>query len=181
MVTTTATAEKEAEVSLHSEDDDHDAVIDTFDNEKRHSSLPTVTLTGDPHDNHAEEIKPSTSNISRQSQASAQQQAAAAAADQPMVSCLTGMHMDLKARIPLYGSDWALPKSGKSLFKILNAILFAFVVQLIPGLIFAELLDRSTNGSLAVPEVLLSAGIIGIIYAILSGQPLVLLGITGYE
>jgi hypothetical protein len=35
-------------------------------------------------------------------------------------------------------------------------------------------------GSLSVAETLLSAGIIGIIYAVLSGQPLVLIGITGY-
>ena len=57
---------------------------------------------------------------------------------------------------------------------------FAFIIQLIPALIFAELLDKTTNGSLSVAETLLSAGIIGILYSILSGQPLVLIGITGY-
>lgn len=70
-------------------------------------------------------------------------------------------------------------KSPNSVFTILNAIFFAFVVQLIPALIFAELLDKQTFGNLATAEVLLSAGIIGVIYALLSGQPLVLLGITG--
>jgi hypothetical protein len=52
-------------------------------------------------------------------------------------------------------------------------------VQLIPNLIFAQLMDRETKGNLAAVETLLSAGIIGIIYAIISGQPLTLLGITG--
>ena len=52
-------------------------------------------------------------------------------------------------------------------------------MQLIPALIFAELMDRETKGNLAAAETLLSAGIIGIIYAIISGQPLTLLGITG--
>eukprot|EP00526_Cylindrotheca_closterium_P007407 CAMPEP_0113654712 /NCGR_PEP_ID=MMETSP0017_2-20120614/29301_1 /TAXON_ID=2856 /ORGANISM="Cylindrotheca closterium" /LENGTH=690 /DNA_ID=CAMNT_0000567875 /DNA_START=66 /DNA_END=2138 /DNA_ORIENTATION=- /assembly_acc=CAM_ASM_000147 len=94
----------------------------------------------------------------------------------PTIQLLTGMKEDLAARIPLYRDDWKRPKN---LFTVLNAIFFAFVVQLIPALIFAELLDKQTEGSLAVAEVLLSAGIIGVIYALLSGQPLVLLGITG--
>ena len=94
----------------------------------------------------------------------------------PVFQLLTGMKQDLMARLPLYGDDWSRPKF---IMKVLNATFFAFVVQLIPALIFAELLDRQTEGSLAVAEVLMSAGIIGIIYAILSGQPLVLLGITG--
>jgi hypothetical protein len=93
-----------------------------------------------------------------------------------IIQFLTGMKEDLAARIPLYSDDWKRPKS---FITILNAIFFAFVVQLIPALIFAELLDRQTNGMLAVAEVLLSAGIIGVIYAFMSGQPLVLLGITG--
>eukprot|EP00980_Cylindrotheca_fusiformis_P030700 scaffold25278_cov132-Cylindrotheca_fusiformis.AAC.1 len=89
---------------------------------------------------------------------------------------LTGMQEDLRARIPLYADDWKRPKS---FITVLNATFFAFVVQLIPALIFAELLDKNTEGNLATAEVLLSAGIIGVIYALLSGQPLVLLGITG--
>ena len=94
----------------------------------------------------------------------------------PIFDCMNGMMQDLRARLPLYADDWKRPKN---IPKVINAIFFAFVVQLIPALIFAELLDKQTNGSLAVAEVLLSAGIIGIIYALICGQPLVLLGITG--
>ena len=94
----------------------------------------------------------------------------------PVFQILTGMVNDVKARAPLYADDWKPPRS---LFTVLNATFFAFVVQLIPAMIFAELLDRQTKGFLAVAEVLLSAGIIGIIYALIAGQPLVLLGITG--
>jgi hypothetical protein len=94
----------------------------------------------------------------------------------PMIQFLTGMREDLSARMPLYGDDWKRPQS---LMTVLNATFFAFVVQLIPALIFAELLDKQTEGRLAVAEVLLSAGIIGVIYALMSGQPIVLLGITG--
>lgn len=40
-------------------------------------------------------------------------------------------------------------------------------------------MDRETHGNIAAAETLLSAGIIGVIYAVIAGQPLTLLGITG--
>ncbi|KAL7544804.1 hypothetical protein ACHAWF_008176 [Thalassiosira exigua] len=88
----------------------------------------------------------------------------------------TGLREDLAARAPYYRSDWGKPRS---LLRVFNATIFAFVVQLIPALIFADLMEKKTKGNLAVAETLLSAAIIGIIYAIISGQPLTLLGITG--
>ena len=89
----------------------------------------------------------------------------------------TGVRTDLSTRFfPYYASDWGKPRSFST---VVNAIVFAFVVQLIPALIFAELMDKQTEGNLAAAETLLSAGIIGVIYAIISGQPLTLLGITG--
>mmetsp|Transcript_951 Transcript_951/g.1073 ORF Transcript_951/g.1073 Transcript_951/m.1073 type:complete len:747 (+) Transcript_951:101-2341(+) len=72
--------------------------------------------------------------------------------------------------------DWGRPQN---FFTVFNATLFAFVIQLIPALIFAELMDRETEGNLATAETLLSSAIIGIIYALFSGQPLVIMGITG--
>ncbi|KAL3930319.1 MAG: hypothetical protein SGBAC_011819 [Bacillariaceae sp.] len=92
------------------------------------------------------------------------------------IQFLTGMKQDLKARIPLYWDDWKCPRSP---IKVLNSTWFVFVVQLIPALIFAELLDKQTEGRLAVAEVIFSAGLISVIYALMAGQPLVLLGITG--
>ena len=88
----------------------------------------------------------------------------------------TGMKTDIENRAPYYLSDFGKPRSY---ITIVNAIFFAFVVQLIPALIFAELMGSKTNGNLAVAETLSSTGIIGIIYAVLSGQPLTLLGVTG--
>ena len=73
----------------------------------------------------------------------------------PRIQFLTGMKQDLAARVPLYWDDWKCPRSP---MKVLNATWFVFVVQLIPALIFAELLDRQTEGRLAVAEVILSAG-----------------------
>lgn len=96
--------------------------------------------------------------------------------DQPLIQFMTGIMEDLKARLPLYLDDWGRPKS---IMTVVNATFFAFVIQLIPALIFAELLDRETQGNLATAETLLSSAIMGIIYAIFAGQPLVIMGITG--
>lgn len=83
---------------------------------------------------------------------------------------------DLRARAPLYKSDWGRPRSAAT---VINATVFAFVIQLIPALIFAEILNDQTRGNLATAETLLSSAIIGIVYAIFAGQPLVIMGITG--
>lgn len=66
------------------------------------------------------------------------------------IQFLTGMKEDLAARMPLYWDDWKCPRSP---IHVLNATWFVFVVQLIPALIFAELLDKQTEGRLAVAEV----------------------------
>mmetsp|Transcript_20748 Transcript_20748/g.33432 ORF Transcript_20748/g.33432 Transcript_20748/m.33432 type:complete len:726 (+) Transcript_20748:71-2248(+) len=96
--------------------------------------------------------------------------------DEQLFQFLTGMKDDLKARAPHYASDWGKPQS---VFTVFNATIFAFVIQLIPALIFAELMERQTEGNLATAETLMSSAIIGIIYAIFAGQPLVIMGITG--
>lgn len=95
---------------------------------------------------------------------------------EPLFSFMTGIKADLAARGPLYKDDWSKPQS---VYTVVNATIFAFVIQLIPALIFAELMARETEGNLATAEVLMSSAIIGIIYAIFAGQPLVIMGITG--
>jgi hypothetical protein len=96
--------------------------------------------------------------------------------DVPLFQFLTGMKKDLDARMPFLRDDWSKPHNPSTVF---NATIFAFVIQLIPALIFAELMDRQTEGNLATVETLMSSAIIGIIYAIFAGQPLVIMGITG--
>jgi hypothetical protein len=88
----------------------------------------------------------------------------------------TGMRNDLSARAPHYASDWGRPQS---VVTVVNASFFAFVAQLVPSLIFAELMSHKTSGNIGVAETLLSSGVIGSIYAVIGGQPLTLLGITG--
>ena len=64
----------------------------------------------------------------------------------PLIQFMTGIVEDLKDRLPWYKDDWSRPKN---FFTVLNATVFAFVIQLIPALIFAELMDRETEGNLA--------------------------------
>jgi len=89
---------------------------------------------------------------------------------------MVGIKEDIAARGPLYLDDWGRPQN---IFTVINATVFAFVIQLIPALIFAELMSGQTDGNLATAEVLMSSAIIGIIYAVFAGQPLVIMGITG--
>ena len=96
--------------------------------------------------------------------------------DEPLFQFLTGMKEDLAVRLPLYQDDWSRPRS---IYTVVNASVFAFVIQLIPALIFAELMNDTTKGNLATAETIMSSAIIGIIYAIFAGQPLVIMGITG--
>ncbi|KAI8909963.1 HCO3 transporter family-domain-containing protein [Powellomyces hirtus] len=48
-----------------------------------------------------------------------------------------------------------------------------------PAVTFAFFLDSSTEGMIGVVEVLLSSSVCGTIYAILAGQPLIIVGVTG--
>ena len=90
---------------------------------------------------------------------------------------LVGMKYDVRNRLlPYYKDDWGRPHN---FFTVINASIYAFVIQLIPALIFAELIYRQTEGMLGIAETLLSSAIIGIMYAIGSGQPIVIMGITG--
>jgi len=95
---------------------------------------------------------------------------------EPLFQFMTGIKEDLDERVPLYKDDWSRPSS---IYTVVNATVFAFIIQLIPALIFAELMKRETEENLATAETLLSSAIIGIIYAVFAGQPLVIMGITG--
>lgn len=94
------------------------------------------------------------------------------------VSCMDGfgrgMKDDFSRRWPHYVSDWT---DGWNL-KVLAAILFIFATSIGPAITFAELLEEETM-VIGVVEVLLSSAISGGVFSIFSGQPLVILGVTG--
>ena len=86
-----------------------------------------------------------------------------------------GIKADLNRRLPFYfGSDWT---EGWNL-KVLAAIFFIFFTSIGPAITFSELLQAETK-VIGVVEVLLSSALSGAIFSIFSGQPLVIVGVTG--
>ena len=86
---------------------------------------------------------------------------------------------DLKRRKPHYLSDW------KDSFhpKILSSSLFMFFTSIAPAITFAAVMDTNTRedgvAQIGPVEVIFSTALTGCIFAIFSGQPLCIVGVTG--
>lgn len=87
----------------------------------------------------------------------------------------SGIMEDFSKRFPLYQSDF------EDFFnlKVLASILFMFFTSIGPAVTFASLLQQETEDDIGIVEVMMSTAITGIIWSFLSGQPLVILGVTG--
>jgi boron transporter len=86
-----------------------------------------------------------------------------------------GIKSDLLLRLPLYLSDF----SNFLNLKVLASILFIFFTSLGPAITFSTLLQSETDRNIGTVEVMLSSAITGIIFSLFSGQPLVIVGVTG--
>lgn len=84
---------------------------------------------------------------------------------------------DLRARLftRLWLSDWTDGADKRAL----AATAFIFIAQALPALTFAGFLAERTASWLGVSETLLSMAIGGTLFAVLAGQPLVVVGVTG--
>eukprot|EP00238_Polyblepharides_amylifera_P014367 CAMPEP_0196587862 /NCGR_PEP_ID=MMETSP1081-20130531/58837_1 /TAXON_ID=36882 /ORGANISM="Pyramimonas amylifera, Strain CCMP720" /LENGTH=571 /DNA_ID=CAMNT_0041910179 /DNA_START=158 /DNA_END=1873 /DNA_ORIENTATION=- len=82
---------------------------------------------------------------------------------------------ELKARAPFYLSDW----SDGNHRKVFAAITYMFFCSIAPAITFAAWLDHKTEREFGVVEVLLSSTLAGGIFAVLGGQPLIIVGVTG--
>ena len=91
---------------------------------------------------------------------------------------LVGITSDLRARLPLYASDWG-PCTLAAVQKIVAASLFSYICSVLPALIFGDILNRNTHGEIGIPEVLISTGLSGVLWSIFAGQGLVVVGVTG--
>ena len=87
----------------------------------------------------------------------------------------SGLADDIRRRLPLYMGDWT---DGLKL-KSVSVILFLFFTCLAPTVAFGGLTNIITGGSIGVIEFILSCGISGVMYAVLSGQPMTFVGPTG--
>jgi len=88
---------------------------------------------------------------------------------------LKGLKRDAKAKAPYYISDI---KDGFNL-KTLSAVVFLFFGCIAPAVAFGGVLSKVTNNAIGTMEMLLSTSVCGMIYALLSGQPLTIIGSTG--
>lgn len=86
-----------------------------------------------------------------------------------------GLRDDLRRRLPLYLSDW---RDGLR-FKSIPTILFLYFACLAPVVAFGGITASLTNGSMGVIEFILSSGMAGMLYSILSAQPLTFIAPTG--
>ena len=86
-----------------------------------------------------------------------------------------GFVNDVRRRAPSFGSDF---KDGINP-KGLASVVFLFFACLAPAIAFGGLLSSLTEGQLGVMEMIVATAICGTSYALLSGQPLTILGSTG--
>jgi len=88
-----------------------------------------------------------------------------------------GIRADLRRRAPSYCSDWVDGFKGGS--KTISATMFMFCACLAPGIAFGAYFDNHSGGKSGVVEYLITQSVSGVIFAIISGQPLVILRPTG--
>lgn len=86
-----------------------------------------------------------------------------------------GLREDIARRLPHYWNDFT---EGFNL-KCVGSILFLFFACLAPAVIFGGLMGIYTNNEIGVIEMILASAICGVLYAMFSGTPLIILGGTG--
>ena len=86
-----------------------------------------------------------------------------------------GISRDFKARLPLYASDI---KDGLNV-QCLAATMFLFFACLAPAVGFGSLFFVATDGAIGTVEMISSTAASGLLYALLSVQPLTIIGATG--
>lgn len=86
-----------------------------------------------------------------------------------------GIWLDLKDRIPYYKSDWVDAFN----YRVIPSIVDTYFNNLLPAIAFAQDMFDRTDNSYGVNEVLLSSAMAGIVFGVLGGQPLCIVGVTG--
>ena len=84
------------------------------------------------------------------------------------------LQKDLKALAKRYPSDWVLFNE-----QIFASAVYVFFTNLLPGITFASDLYVFTGRQYGAIEVVLSTGLCGLAFALLSSQPLTIAGVTG--
>lgn len=86
-----------------------------------------------------------------------------------------GVSNDIKRRFPHYAEDI---KDGLHP-KTIASVMFLFFACLAPAVTFGGVMSIQTGGAIGAVEMIAASAVCGIIYAVVSGQPLIILGGTG--
>ncbi|XP_070569674.1 band 3 anion transport protein-like isoform X2 [Ptychodera flava] len=90
--------------------------------------------------------------------------------------CLFGGFInDVKRRYPRFVSDF---KDGLTM-QCFAALVFIYFAALSPAITFGGLLGEKTDKWMGVGEMIVSTAVCGTVFALLSGQPLIIVGATG--
>lgn len=86
-----------------------------------------------------------------------------------------GVIANVRRKLPFYWGDFS---DGLNL-KAFASVVFMFFACLAPAIAFGGLAAALTNGQLGAVEMLVSTAFCGVVYSLLSAQPLTILGSTG--
>ncbi|XP_029412730.1 sodium bicarbonate transporter-like protein 11 isoform X2 [Nannospalax galili] len=88
-----------------------------------------------------------------------------------------GIWGDIMRRFPVYPLDFTdgIIGKGKTVGKYITTTLFLYFACLLPTIAFGSLNDENTNGVIDVQKTIAGQSIGGLLYALFSGQPLVIL------
>ncbi|KAK7507317.1 hypothetical protein BaRGS_00001252 [Batillaria attramentaria] len=86
-----------------------------------------------------------------------------------------GLINDIKRKIPWYPSDF---KDALHI-QCIASIIFLYLATLTPNVTFGGLLGQATDQYMGTMECILTAAIVGVLFALFAGQPLNILGSTG--
>lgn len=86
-----------------------------------------------------------------------------------------GWIADIRRRLPHYASDF---RDGLHT-KCVASTLFLFFACLAPAVTFGGIMGQLTGNQIGAVEMLVASAVCGIVYALFSGQPLIILGGTG--
>lgn len=86
-----------------------------------------------------------------------------------------GVVADLRDKLPEYPSDWIDSWD----YRVVPAVIETYFNNLLPAIAFAQDMFDRTNNAYGVNEVLLSSAMAGIVFGVIGGQPLCIVGVTG--
>ena len=88
---------------------------------------------------------------------------------------LSGLRGDVRRRLQCYKQDFVDGLRSKSI----ASIVFMFFACVAPAVTFGGLMGSETGGSIGAGEMLLSTAVCGVLYALVGGSPLIILGGIG--